>query len=54
MTQLLDEAADALERNLFFHGLERRYEQLHRDEEAWGEIEDERRVEASSLRDQSE
>jgi|HubBroStandDraft_3_1064219.scaffolds.fasta_scaffold231052_2 predicted transcriptional regulator len=54
MTQLLDEAADALERDLFFHGLERRYEQLHRDEEAWGEIEDERRVEASSLRDQSQ
>lgn len=53
MTQLLDEAAEALERDLFFHGLEHRYEQLRRDEEAWAEIEDERRVEAGSLRDQS-
>jgi predicted DNA-binding protein len=53
MTQLLDEAADALERDLFFNGLERRYEQLRRDDAAWSEIEDERRFEAATLRDAS-
>lgn len=53
MTQLLDEAADALERDLFFHSLELRYEQLRDDVGAWSEIESERRIESGSLRDVS-
>jgi len=38
MTQLLDEAADALERRLFFDQLDARYAELRADPDAWAEI----------------
>jgi hypothetical protein len=53
MTQLVDEAADSLERRLFFDRLDARYGELRRDPEAWAEIERERRTEAGSLADGS-
>jgi predicted transcriptional regulator len=53
MTQLLDEAADALERRVFFDQFALRYSELREDTEAWAEIEAERRVESSAVRDQS-
>lgn len=53
MTQLLDEAADALERRLFFDQLTQRYRELHDDSEEWAAIESEREAESGSLRDQS-
>ena len=53
MTQLLAEAADALERRLFFDELSDRYEELRADPHAWAEIEAERAVEAQALRDPS-
>jgi hypothetical protein len=42
MSQLLDEAADALERRVFFDELSARYEVLRADPDAWSEIEAER------------
>jgi predicted transcriptional regulator len=42
MTQLLDEAADALERRVFFDQLGSRYEALRADESTWAAIEAER------------
>lgn len=53
MSQLVDEAADALERSVFFDELSARYELLRADREAWSEIEGERRVESGALRDRS-
>jgi predicted transcriptional regulator len=53
MSQLLDEAADALERRLFFDRLSARYEVLRVDRDAWKEIEAERAVESGALRDSS-
>ncbi len=53
MTQLVDEAADALERRVFFDVLSTRYEALHADRAAWSEIEAERTVENVTLRDHS-
>jgi predicted transcriptional regulator len=53
MTQLLDEAADALERRVFFDQFSARYEVLRADPSAWGEIETERVVEGGSVRDHS-
>jgi len=53
MTQLLDEAADALERRLFFDQLSSRYEELRGDRVAWDEIEAERAVEAGATPDSS-
>ena len=53
MTQLLDEAADALERRVFFNQFSARYEALRADPHAWGEIQTERAVESSSLADRS-
>jgi predicted transcriptional regulator len=53
MSQLLDEAADALERRVFFDQLSAGYEALRADGNAWGEIEDERALESGSLRDSS-
>lgn len=53
MTQLLDEAADALERRLFFEEFSTRYDKLRDDPTAWAEIESERTAEAPSLRDRS-
>jgi len=53
MTQLLDEAADALERRLFFDQLSSRYEELRGDRVAWDELEAERAVEAGATPDSS-
>jgi hypothetical protein len=53
MTQLLDEAADALERRLFFDQMTERFDALRQDEAAWAEIETERAVEHGAAGDQS-
>lgn len=53
MTQLLDEAADALERRLFFDRMSERFDVLRDDEVAWAEIETERAVEHGVASDQS-
>jgi predicted transcriptional regulator len=53
MSQLLDEAADALERRVFFDRLSAGYEALRADSDAWGEIEAERALEGGALRDSS-
>jgi hypothetical protein len=53
MSQLVDEAADALERRVFFDHLSARYELLRADPDAWGEIEAERTAESGTLRDRS-
>ena len=53
MTQLLDEAVDALERKVFFDQLSSGYEALRDDPSAWAELEDERRGERGALRDRS-
>jgi predicted transcriptional regulator len=54
MTEVVDEALDALERRRFFDDFKRRYQELRNDEEAWGQIEAERRAEAGALADSSE
>jgi hypothetical protein len=53
MSQLVDEAADALERRVFFDQLSTGYEALRSDSDAWGSIEAERSVESGALRDSS-
>jgi predicted transcriptional regulator len=53
MSQLVDEAADALERRVFFDRLSAGYEILRADTNAWGEIEAERATESGALRDSS-
>jgi len=53
MTQLLDEAADALERRLFFDRLDARYDELRSDPDAWAEIEAERSLEDGAVNDGS-
>ncbi len=53
MTQLLDEAADALERRLFFDQLDARYDELRTDPDARAEIEAERSLEDGALNDGS-
>lgn len=53
MTELLDEAAEALERRLFFDQFSSRYAELRNDRTAWAEIEAERVGESSSLGDRS-
>lgn len=53
MTRILDDAVEALERNLFFETLNRRYEELRADPEAWAEIEQERRAEEGAVGDAS-
>jgi hypothetical protein len=53
MTQLLDEAADALERRVFFERLSAGYDALRSDPSAWAELEAERSVESGSLSDRS-
>jgi predicted transcriptional regulator len=53
MSQLVDEAADALERRVFFDQLSVRYEVLRADPDAWNEIEAERSLESGTLRDRS-
>jgi predicted transcriptional regulator len=53
MSQLVDEAADALERRVFFDQLSAGYETLRADRQAWTEIEAERALESGPLRDSS-
>lgn len=53
MTQLLDEAADALERRVFFDQFSARYEVLRTDPQAWSEIEAERVAESGAVGDRS-
>ncbi|MHB8218817.1 MAG: hypothetical protein ACYDHU_00620 [Acidimicrobiales bacterium] len=53
MTELLDEAADALERRVFFDRFAARYAELRHDANAWDAIEAERAEEASPLSDHS-
>ena len=54
MTDLLDQAVLALERDLFFNLLEKRYEVLREDGSDWSEITTERQLESSALRDASQ
>jgi predicted transcriptional regulator len=51
MRQLVDDAADALERRLFFEQMTVRWDELRRDPEAWADIEAERAGEAGAQRD---
>ena len=53
MTELLDEAADALERRVFFDRFAARYAELRHDPRAWDEIEGERGEESGALSDHS-
>ncbi|MCL5067207.1 MAG: hypothetical protein M1368_02490 [Thaumarchaeota archaeon] len=53
MISLLEDAADALERQVFFAQFSERYAQLRGDRDAWAEIEQERRSESSAMRDSS-
>jgi predicted transcriptional regulator len=53
MTQLLDEAADALERRVFFGQFSARYDELRADSHAWAEIVGERAAESSTVADHS-
>ncbi|HEV2361445.1 MAG TPA: hypothetical protein VGS21_07070 [Acidimicrobiales bacterium] len=53
MTELLDEAADTLERHLFFDRFSSRYAELREDEPEWHEVEEERASESGALSDQS-
>lgn len=53
MSQLVDEAADALEQRVFFDQLSAGYEALRADRRAWTEIEAERALESGPLRDSS-
>ena len=53
MTEVVDEAVDALERRAFFDALNARYRELRADPDQWAEIEAERSVEEHTLRDSS-
>lgn len=53
MTDLVDEAVEALERRIFFDVLNQRYRELRADPGAWAEIETERRLEEGSIPDAS-
>jgi hypothetical protein len=53
MSQLVDEAADALERRVFFDQLSVRYEVLRANPDAWGEIDAERTADSGAVGDRS-
>lgn len=53
MSQLVDEAADALERRVFFDRLSAGYGVLRADTDAWSAIQAERDTESGALRDNS-
>ncbi len=53
MSELLADAADALERRVFFERFAERYEELRSDARAWVDIEAERSVESRTLGDRS-
>jgi hypothetical protein len=50
VTQLFDDAADALERRLFFDQFSSRYQDLRADPAAWTSIESERELECGAVR----
>jgi predicted transcriptional regulator len=53
MTEVVDDALDALERRVFFEALNETYVELRADEASWSAIEDERAVEAGAAEDRS-
>lgn len=53
MTQLLDEAAEALERRLFFDQLAIGFDDLRSDPDRWAEVVTERAIEAGATDDRS-
>ncbi len=53
MAQLIDQAADMLERKIFFDQLSSRFEELNQDSFVWKEIIEERDVENATLDDHS-
>jgi hypothetical protein len=53
MTELLEDAADALERRVFFDQLSARYAELREDPVIWSDLEIERTRESGSLSDGS-
>lgn len=53
MSRLVDVAADAFERRLFFEDLATGYERLCCSPDAWEEIEAERTIESGALADRS-
>lgn len=53
MSRLVDEAADALERRIFFDQLVEGFERLRADPRSWKEIEAERAAESGTLSDRS-
>jgi hypothetical protein len=53
MTDLLDEALDALEQKVFFEAMNARYRELQHEPRSWADIEAERHAEEGSLRDSS-
>lgn len=53
MVTLLEDAADALEKQIFFEEFSQRYAQLREDPDAWAEIENERRSESAAVHDSS-
>ncbi len=53
MSQLVDDAAEALERRMFFDQFTARYESLRADADVWREIDAERAIESGALRDSS-
>ena len=53
MTDVVDEALEALERRAFFASFNERYHELRRDKAAWRAVEDERTSEANAVGDAS-
>ncbi len=53
MSQLLDDAADALERRVFFDQLHAGFAALRAEPDAWNAIQRERAAESGALRDTS-
>jgi hypothetical protein len=53
MTELLDDAADALERRVFFDQFSVRYAELRQDPAVWDDVEKDRTAESGSLSDSS-
>jgi predicted transcriptional regulator len=53
MTEVVEDAVEALERKVFFQRLNRRFAELRDDDAAWAKVERERRLEEGSLPDKS-
>jgi hypothetical protein len=53
MSQLVDEAVEALERRVFFDRLSSGFEALRGDPVVWSEVESERNAESGALHDSS-